>query len=56
LFFYIPNQKEIDKVINRMSQMGYEEVEPENEYWKEKGKTIEDPDSWRVVLMNTKGI
>lgn len=36
--------------------MGYGEVEPENEYWKEKGKTIEDPDGWRVVLMNTKGI
>lgn len=56
LVFYIPNKKEIDKIIERLGQMGYEEVAPENGYWKEKGKTIEDPDGWRIVLMNTKGI
>jgi hypothetical protein len=27
-------------------------VEPENSYWKEKGITVEDPDGWRIVLMN----
>lgn len=31
--------------------MGYDEVEPENPYWKDKGITIEDPDGWRIVLM-----
>lgn len=31
--------------------MGYDEVESENPYWKEKGITIEDPDGWRIVLM-----
>ncbi len=36
--------------------MGYPEVEPENLYWKEKGVTIEDPDGWRIVLMNTEGV
>ena len=35
-----------------MNHMGYKEAEPENEYWKEKGITIEDPDGWRVVFMN----
>lgn len=56
LVFYIPNKREIDKIVDRMSQMGYGVVEPENEYWKEKGKTIADPDGWRVVLMNTEGV
>lgn len=37
-------------------QMGYPEVEPENLYWTEKGITIEDPDGWRLILMNTEGI
>ncbi len=36
--------------------MGYEEKESENPYWEEKGVTIEDPDGWRIVLMNTSGI
>ncbi len=26
-------------------------VEPENPYWKNHGITIEDPDKWRIVLM-----
>jgi hypothetical protein len=31
-------------------------VVPENPYWEERGITIEDPDGWRVVLMNTPGL
>ncbi|MCD5323438.1 MULTISPECIES: VOC family protein [Pontibacillus] len=56
LVFYIPSEEEISKVTARLGEMGYAEVEPENPYWREKGKTIEDPDGWRVVLMNTNGI
>ncbi|WP_096273518.1 VOC family protein [Paucisalibacillus globulus] len=56
LVFYIPNQVEIENVKERLNQMGYPEVEPENGYWEEKGVTIEDPDGWRIVLMNTEGI
>ncbi|MBC5636486.1 VOC family protein [Ornithinibacillus sp. BX22] len=56
LVFYIPNQAEILVLKNRLEQMGYPEVEPENLYWKERGVTIEDPDGFRIVLMNTKGI
>ncbi|MEH7464560.1 VOC family protein [Bacillus thuringiensis] len=55
LVFYMPNKDEIEKITNRLNKMNYYEVEPENPYWKEKGTTIEDPDGWRVVLMNTDG-
>ncbi|MBJ8102996.1 MULTISPECIES: VOC family protein [Bacillus cereus group] len=51
LVFYIREYKEIEKVSKRLHAMGYDEVEPENPYWKEKGITIEDPDGWRIVLM-----
>ncbi|WP_394219146.1 VOC family protein [Halobacillus trueperi] len=56
LVFYIEKQGEVRDVADRLHVMGYEEVESENPYWEEKGVTIEDPDGWRVVLMNTKGI
>jgi catechol 2,3-dioxygenase-like lactoylglutathione lyase family enzyme len=56
LVFYIPDKKEIEFISQRIKKMGYKFVEPENPYWKEKGITIEDPDGWRIVLMNTSGI
>ncbi|MCG3418620.1 VOC family protein [Oceanobacillus jordanicus] len=56
LVFYIPEKTAINRITKRLKDMGYSEVAPENGYWKEKGITIEDPDGWRVVLMNTKGI
>ncbi|MBJ8031961.1 VOC family protein [Bacillus pseudomycoides] len=55
LVFYMPDKNEIEKITNRLNKIGYYEVEPENPYWKEKGTTIEDPDGWRIVLMNTDG-
>ncbi|MEC3884258.1 VOC family protein [Halobacillus litoralis] len=56
LVFYIENRDEVLNTAERLQDMGYKEVESENPYWKEKGITIEDPDGWRVVLMNTLGI
>lgn len=56
LVFYLPDKLEIEKVVNRLAQLGYLPVAPENPYWQEKGITIEDPDGWRVVFMNTSGI
>ncbi|MFJ8088288.1 VOC family protein [Lysinibacillus sp. NPDC095746] len=56
LVLYIPNRSTIQLIAERLLQMGYPEVEPENPYWAEKGITIEDPDGWRLVLMNTEGI
>lgn len=52
LVFYITDKDEINTVAERLHRMGYPEVEPENGYWEEQGITIEDPDGWRIVLMN----
>jgi catechol 2,3-dioxygenase-like lactoylglutathione lyase family enzyme len=56
LVFYIPDRAAIDRIVERLAAMGYAEVAPENPYWQTQGVTIEDPDGWRVVLMNTDGI
>jgi catechol 2,3-dioxygenase-like lactoylglutathione lyase family enzyme len=56
LVFYVPNRNAIDRFASRLSRLGYHPVTPENPYWREKGLTFEDPDGWRVVLMNTGGI
>ena len=56
LVFYIPDREAIDSIVDRMKRAGYSPVPPENPYWAERGVTFEDPDGWRVVLMNTTGI
>lgn len=56
LVFYIPNKNEIDEIINRLQLMGYGQVEPENPYWLGKSITVEDPDGWRIVFMNSEGL
>ena len=56
LVFYLPDADAINRLAARLKAMGHEPVPPENPYWKEKGLTFEDPEGWRVVLMNTVGI
>lgn len=56
IVFYIPERKTIEKIRNRLKAMGYDSVSPENPYWEKSGVTIEDPDGWRIVLMNSPGI
>ncbi|GLB59260.1 hypothetical protein NCCP133_13930 [Cytobacillus sp. NCCP-133] len=56
LVFYVANRYERDEIANRLFAMGYGPTEPENPYWGRGGVTIEDPDGWRIVLMNTAGI
>ncbi|MFD1135975.1 VOC family protein [Paenibacillus shunpengii] len=56
LVFYFPNVEDRDAIVARLSSMGYEIVESENPYWDLNGVTIADPDGWRIVLQNTKGI
>lgn len=56
LVFYIPERAAVERVAARLAALGYAAVAPENPYWQERGITIEDPDGWRVVLMNTAGI
>ncbi len=56
LVLYVPDLYTIRRIAAKLQAMGYPEAEPENPYWKEKGVTVEDPDGWRIVLMNTEGI
>ena len=56
LVFYIPDKGAIDRLTDHLGRMGHFAVAPENPYWAERGVTFEDPDGWRVVLMNTEGI
>lgn len=56
LVFYIPERAALERVAARLAALGYAAVTPENPYWQERSITIEDPDGWRVVLMNTAGI
>ena len=56
LVFYLPDKSVIEHIVKRLEGMGYPQVPPENPYWEQQGATIEDPDGWRVVFMNTNGI
>jgi catechol 2,3-dioxygenase-like lactoylglutathione lyase family enzyme len=56
LVFYIPDGEAITRLTKRLNIIGYFAVQPENPYWQQKGTTFEDPDGWRIVLMNTSGI
>ena len=56
LVLYIPEKAAVERIAARLSALGYPSVEAENPYWSEKGVTIEDPDGWRVVLMNSPGM
>lgn len=56
LVFYIPDSNSIQTITAKLNKMGYPAVSPENPYWEERGVTIEDPDGWRIVLMDSLGI
>jgi catechol 2,3-dioxygenase-like lactoylglutathione lyase family enzyme len=56
LVFYIPDLEAIAILTKRLNSMGYFATQPENPYWELRGTTFEDPDGWRIVLMNTSGI
>jgi catechol 2,3-dioxygenase-like lactoylglutathione lyase family enzyme len=56
LVFYIPDKEARDRIARNLHEMGFPSVPPENPYWEKNGITIEDPDGWRIVLMNTNGI
>jgi catechol 2,3-dioxygenase-like lactoylglutathione lyase family enzyme len=56
LVFYIPDPQAVGRLIERLNSLGYFAVAPENPYWGRGGVTFEDPDGWRVVLMQSGGI
>ncbi|MDM5300026.1 VOC family protein [Bacillus pumilus] len=56
LVFYIPEEQEFERMTKRIIACGGRQVTSANPYWDRGGVTIEDPDGYRVVLMNTEGI
>lgn len=56
LVFYIPDEEEFQQMKKRLIAFGGRQVTSTNPYWDRGGVTIEDPDGYRVVLMNTEGI
>ena len=50
--FYLPDEVEWEKAIDKMIAAGYQPLPSFNPYWDVKGKTFEDPDGYRVVLQN----
>jgi catechol 2,3-dioxygenase-like lactoylglutathione lyase family enzyme len=56
LVLYIEDEAARARAVARLRAHGHDPVAPENPYWAERGVTFEDPDGWRVVLMNTAGI
>jgi catechol 2,3-dioxygenase-like lactoylglutathione lyase family enzyme len=55
LVLYLPERQALEAIVARLGEMGYASTVPRNPYWAAQGVTIEDPDGWRVVLMNTPG-
>ena len=52
LIFYYDSPLKYTEANERLLKMGIRPVEPENPYWKNKSKTYEDPDDWRIVLFH----
>jgi catechol 2,3-dioxygenase-like lactoylglutathione lyase family enzyme len=50
LVFYLPNQNEWQRAIDRLKGHGYKPVKAFNPYWDNRGVTFADPDGYRVVL------
>lgn len=52
LVFYLPDRREWQEAVNRMTAAGYQPVPSFNPYWDRAGRTFEDPDGYRVVFQN----
>lgn len=52
LVFYYLDPEKYKLATDSLSNHGHSPVEPENPYWQDKSLTYEDPDGWRVVLVN----
>jgi catechol 2,3-dioxygenase-like lactoylglutathione lyase family enzyme len=50
LVFYLADEGEWRRAVERMVSCGYEAVRSHNPYWDVRGKTFEDADGYRVVL------
>jgi len=52
IIFYIMDKDEWKNNCRKMIRAGFENVKSFNPYWDNYGKTIEDPDGYKVVLQN----
>jgi catechol 2,3-dioxygenase-like lactoylglutathione lyase family enzyme len=52
LVLYLPDHDSVEAVAARLASAGHPAVEPENPYWRGRSITVEDPDGWRVVLVD----
>jgi hypothetical protein len=56
LVFYLDDTGAVERLANRMGDLGYRSVPARNPHWDQDGVTFEDPDGWRVVLMRRSNI
>ncbi len=52
LVFYLEDRAALDEAAAGMKRHGHRPVAPENPYWNDRSLTFEDPDGWRVVLVD----
>ncbi len=52
LVFYYPDRQEWQAKVQRMRAAGFAPVRSFNPYWDRDGVTFEDPDGYRVVIVN----
>ncbi len=55
LVFYLPDRADWQNAVDRMHAHGFVPVAPANPYWLTNGLTFEDPDGYRIVLLNAAG-
>ena len=53
LVFYLPDGNDFEDAVRRMEKAGFAAVKSFNLYWDRCGKTFEDADGYRVVLVST---
>lgn len=51
LVFYLQPRVSLDQIVQHMKALGYPPVSATNPHWETVGRTFEDPDGWRVVVM-----
>jgi catechol 2,3-dioxygenase-like lactoylglutathione lyase family enzyme len=52
LVFYLPDEAQWRRAVDRLARLGYQPVKAFNPYWDRRGVTFEDPDGYRIVLQN----
>jgi len=53
IVFYLPNASEWQRTCAAMLEAGFKEVPSFNPYWRQRGRTFEDHDHYRVVLQQS---